>query len=40
MRAARSATALLCTVALAAGVSGCGGDELDYEEVPGPPVGV
>ena len=40
MRAARSATALLCTVALAAGVVGCGGSELDYEEVPGPPVEV
>ena len=40
MRAARSATALLCTVAFAAGVAGCGGSELDYEEVPGPPVEV
>ena len=39
MRAARTATALLCTVALAAGVAGCGGSELDYQEVPGPPVG-
>jgi hypothetical protein len=40
MRAARSATALLCTVALAAGITGCGGGEIDYEEVPGPPVEV
>jgi len=40
MRAARTATALLCTVALAAGAAGCGGSELDYEEVPGPPVAV
>ena len=40
MRAARSATALLCTVALAAGIAGCGGGEIDYEEVPGPPVEV
>jgi hypothetical protein len=40
MRAARSATALLCTAALAAGVVGCGGSELDYQEVPGPPVEV
>jgi hypothetical protein len=40
MRAARSATALLCTVALAAFAAGCGGSELDYEEVPGPPVEV
>ena len=40
MRAARSATALLCTVALAAGAVGCGGSELDYQEVPGPPVDV
>jgi hypothetical protein len=38
MRAARTATALLCTVALAAGAAGCGGSELDYQEVPGPPV--
>jgi hypothetical protein len=40
MRAARPATALLCTVALAAGIAGCGGSELDYQEVPGPPVEV
>ena len=40
MRAARSATALLCTVALAAGIGGCGSDETEYQEVPGPPVGV
>jgi hypothetical protein len=40
MRAARSATALLCTVALAAFAAGCGGSEVDYEEVPGPPVEV
>ena len=40
VRAARTATALLCTVALAAGVSGCGGSEVDYQEVPGPPVDV
>jgi len=40
MRAARSATALLCTVAFAAFAAGCGGSELDYEEVPGPPVEV
>jgi hypothetical protein len=40
MRAARTATALLCTVALAAFATGCGGSELDYEEVPGPPVEV
>ncbi len=40
MRAARSATALLCTVAMAAGAAGCGGSELDYQEVPGPPVEV
>jgi hypothetical protein len=40
MRAARTATALLCTIALAAFATGCGGSELDYEEVPGPPVEV
>ena len=40
MRAARTATALLCTAALAAGAAGCGGSEVDYQEVPGPPVGV
>ena len=40
MRAARSATALLCTIALAAFAAGCGGSELDYEEVPGPPAEV
>ena len=40
MRAARTATALLCTVALAAGAAGCGGSEVDYQEVPGPPADV
>ena len=40
MRAARTATALLCTAFLAAGATGCGGSELDYQEVPGPPVAV
>jgi hypothetical protein len=40
VRAARTATALFCTAALAAGAAGCGGSELDYEEVPGPPVEV
>jgi hypothetical protein len=40
MRAARPATALLCTVAFAAGLAGCGGSELDYQEVPGPPTEV
>jgi hypothetical protein len=40
MRAARTATALLFTIALAAFGAGCGGSELDYEEVPGAPVGV
>jgi hypothetical protein len=40
MRAARPATALLCTVAFVAGVAGCGGSELDYQEVPGPPTEV
>ncbi len=40
MRAARTATALLCSVALAAGAAGCGGSELDYQEVPGPPADV
>src|SRR5829696_5634308 len=40
VRAARTATALLCTVALAVGAAGCGGSEVDYQEVPGPPVDV
>ena len=40
MRAARPATALFCTVAFALGVAGCGGSKSDYQEVPGPPVGV
>src|SRR5215207_1011198 len=40
VRAARTATALLCTAALAAGAAGCGGSEIDYQEVPGPPVDV
>ena len=40
MRAARTATALLCTAALAAGAAGCGGSEVEYQEVPGPPVEV
>ena len=40
MRAARTATTLLCTAALAAGAAGCGGSEVEYEEVPGPPVEV
>ena len=40
MRAARTATALLCTLALVAGAAGCGGSELEYEEVPGQPVEV
>src|SRR5215207_6200382 len=40
VRAARTATALLCTAALAVGAAGCGGSELDYQEVPGPPVDV
>jgi hypothetical protein len=40
MRAARPATALFCTVAFAVGVAGCGGSELDYQEVPGPPTEV
>ena len=40
MRAARTATALLCIVALAAGAAGCGGSEVDYQEVPGPPADV
>jgi hypothetical protein len=40
VRAARTATALLCTAALAVLGAGCGGSELDYEEVPGPPAEV
>src|SRR5215218_5914177 len=40
VRAARTATALLCTAALAVGAAGCGGSEIDYQEVPGPPVDV
>ena len=40
VRAARTATALLCTVALTFGVAGCGGSEVEYQEVPGPPVDV
>ncbi len=40
MRAARTATTLLLTAALAAGAVGCGGSEVDYQEVPGPPVEV
>ena len=40
VRAARTATALLCTAALVAGAAGCGGSELDYQEVPGPPAAV
>jgi hypothetical protein len=40
MRAARTATSLLCTVALAFGAAGCGGSEVDYQEVPGPPADV
>ncbi len=40
MRAARTATTLFLTAALAAGAVGCGGSEVDYQEVPGPPVGV
>ena len=40
MRAARTATSLLCTVALAVGAAGCGGSEVDYQEVPGPPADV
>ena len=39
MHAARTATALLCVLALA-GFTGCGGSSLDYEEVPGPPAEV
>ncbi len=39
MLAARTATALLCVLALA-GFTGCGGSTLDYEEVPGPPAEV
>ncbi|HET8949432.1 MAG TPA: hypothetical protein VFN44_02945, partial [Solirubrobacteraceae bacterium] len=39
MLAARTATALLCVLALA-GFTGCGGSSLDYEEVPGPPAEV
>ena len=38
VRAARPATALLCSVAFAVGVAGCGGSKSDYQEVPGPPV--
>ena len=38
VRAARPATALLCSFAFAAGVAGCGGSKSDYQEVPGPPV--
>jgi hypothetical protein len=40
MRAARTATSLLCTVALAVGAAGCGGSKVDYQEVPGPPADV
>jgi hypothetical protein len=40
VRAARTATALLCTVALTGGAVGCGGSSLDYQEVPGPPADV
>ena len=40
VRAARPATALLCTAAFALGVAGCGGSELSYQEVPGPPTDV
>jgi hypothetical protein len=40
VRAARTATALLCTIALAGGAAGCGGSEVDYQEVPGPPADV
>jgi len=39
MHAARTATALLCVLALA-GFTGCGGSSLDCEEVPGPPAEV
>ncbi len=40
VRAARTATALLCTVALAGAAAGCGGSQIDYQEVPGPPADV
>ncbi len=40
MRAARPATALLISAVLALGAAGCGGSEVEYDEVPGPPASV
>jgi hypothetical protein len=40
MPAARTALLLLTFAALALGIAACGGSEVDYEEVPGPPANV
>ena len=40
MRAARTASILTATALLALGAAGCGGSKVDYQEVPGGPVGV
>jgi hypothetical protein len=40
VQAARTATLLLITAVLALGISACGGAEVEYQEVPGPPAGV
>ena len=40
MRAARTATTILIAAVLSLGAVGCGGSEVDYREVPGPPADV
>jgi hypothetical protein len=40
VQAARTATLLLITAVLALGMAACGGAEVSYEEVPGPPASV
>ena len=40
VRAARTASALLCATVLALTGAGCGGSETRYQEVPGPPASV
>jgi hypothetical protein len=40
VRAARTATTVLIAAALSLGAIGCGGSEVDYQEVPGQPADV
>jgi hypothetical protein len=40
VRAARTATTVLISAVLALGAASCGGSEVEYDEVPGPPADV